>query len=243
MSLAHYRCVDYFTRKSSGLVINEPRDTLNADEVKFLYRMVLSEIVELVQTLVYPKEKAVEFVSNCLQKMQDSALKTEIKIPSSDVPTPLNINELESFVFVICGMLYNIGNLPKDLIISIDIKDCPLPTSEISLIAGQVDALVDMSYYIYNAYSKIGGINQYYNQWVIQLLDYLSSICINRIGINFDRIFYIVHKANMDKRWPDGEFHRRDDGYVMKPPTWDPKKRDQDLECEIERQIKDGAWI
>lgn len=31
----------------------------------------------------------------------------------------------------------------------------------------------------------------------------------------------LVHKANMDKRWDDGEIHRREDGKILKPPTWE----------------------
>jgi predicted HAD superfamily Cof-like phosphohydrolase len=32
--------------------------------------------------------------------------------------------------------------------------------------------------------------------------------------------FEEVHRSNMAKRFPDGTFHKRDDGKVIKPPGW-----------------------
>lgn len=86
------------------------------------------------------------------------------------------------------------------------------PVSGTALIAAQMDALVDSYYYSLNAAAKA--------------------------GCNLSRVFAIVHEANMGKRFPDGEFHRRADGKVEKPPEWTPP----DVEAEIKRQIDRGAW-
>lgn len=41
-------------------------------------------------------------------------------------------------------------------------------------------------------------------------------------GINMDDVFYEVHKSNMTKLPPDGIVLRREDGKVIKPPTYTP---------------------
>lgn len=41
-------------------------------------------------------------------------------------------------------------------------------------------------------------------------------------GIPLDAVFDEVHRSNMTKVWPDGTVHYRDDGKVLKPPTYSP---------------------
>jgi predicted HAD superfamily Cof-like phosphohydrolase len=63
-------------------------------------------------------------------------------------------------------------------------------------VSEQADALVDSIYYMHNAAAKA--------------------------GIDLDPFFDEVHAANLRKRWPDGTYHRRADGKVVKPEGWTP---------------------
>lgn len=52
-------------------------------------------------------------------------------------------------------------------------------------------------------------------------------------------MFHVVHAANMAKRDPQtGKFIKREDGKIIKPMGWVPPN----VEGEIERQVKVGAW-
>ena len=86
--------------------------------------------------------------------------------------------------------------------------------TETELIAAQFDALVDDHYYSLNVSA--------------------------RHGVNLDRVFGVVHDANMAKRDPTtGKFLRREsDGKILKPAGW----KAPDIEAEIERQKAEGAW-
>jgi len=42
------------------------------------------------------------------------------------------------------------------------------------------------------------------------------------MGIDSEAVFAEVHRSNMTKLWPDGTVHRREDGKVLKPPTYSP---------------------
>lgn len=94
-----------------------------------------------------------------------------------------------------------------------DLKpDYQPPTDSFDLIAHQADAAIDDWYYTLNAFAKV--------------------------GVNLDEIFNIVHGANMSKRFPDGTFHRRDDGKIIKPHQW----TEPDITAEICRQAEVGSW-
>jgi len=41
-------------------------------------------------------------------------------------------------------------------------------------------------------------------------------------GIPADDVLAEVHRSNMTKVWPDGTVHYREDGRVLKPPTYSP---------------------
>jgi len=82
------------------------------------------------------------------------------------------------------------------------------PILDEEIIAQQNDAMVDAWYYMLNAAAKN--------------------------GTNLSRIFDVVHGANMAKKWPDGTFHKREDGKVIKPDTW----REPDVVAEIKNQMK-----
>lgn len=91
-------------------------------------------------------------------------------------------------------------------------EDYTIPNNFTEKLADQADACVDCWYYALNAFCKK--------------------------GINLSKVFDKVHQANMDKKFPDGTFHRRDDGKIIKPDGWTPPNI---LKC-IEDQIEHGAW-
>lgn len=86
------------------------------------------------------------------------------------------------------------------------------PTNYEHLIADQADALADINYYVYN--------------------------CACKHGINLSSVLNVVHDGNMRKKFPDGTFHRRDDGKIIKPENW----KEPDISAEIQRQLTDGSW-
>jgi len=95
----------------------------------------------------------------------------------------------------------------------VDIKpDYKPPVDDVERCAHQYDALVDIEYYIED-----------------------TAVCH---GVNLSKLFAVVHKANMDKRFPDGKFHRRDDGKIIKPPEW----KEPNVTEEIKHQLDHGAW-
>lgn len=57
------------------------------------------------------------------------------------------------------------------------------------------------------------------------------------LGIDLEPIFCEVHRSNMTKVWPDGSVKRREDGKVMKPPTYRPP----DIAFELRLQGWKGA--
>ena len=84
--------------------------------------------------------------------------------------------------------------------------------TNVDLMAEQVDAFVDIDYYNENAAAKA--------------------------GFNCDKVFDIVHEANMNKKFPDGTFHRDISGKVIKPDGWCVG----DVEVEVERWVRSGTW-
>lgn len=69
---------------------------------------------------------------------------------------------------------------------------------------------------------------------VIDLI-YFALGTLVEMGVRPQKLFDIVHGANMAKLWPDGTVHTRpEDGKVVKPPAWqDPEPL---LEAAIHRQ-------
>ena len=73
------------------------------------------------------------------------------------------------------------------------------------------------------------------------LVDAVYYICDTAVrhGMNLDRVFEIVHGANMAKV-VDGRVVRRDDGKILKPEGWrDPGPL---LAAELGRQAREGSW-
>ena len=75
------------------------------------------------------------------------------------------------------------------------------------IVEDQIDAFVDIEYYIKDR--------------------------AGRHGMNIDKIFDLVHEANMNKRLPNGEFLMREDGKVLKPDGW----KSANIQEEIHKQI------
>lgn len=61
---------------------------------------------------------------------------------------------------------------------------------------------------------------------------YFALGTLVEMGIKPDKLFNIVHHANMSKLWSDGKPHYDQDGKTRKPTTW--KDPHQDLERAIE---------
>ena len=58
-------------------------------------------------------------------------------------------------------------------------------------------------------------------------LIYFALGTLVEMGVKPEKLFDIVHEANMTKIWSDGKVHRREnDGKVIKPPEWeDPEPK------------------
>lgn len=147
--------------------------------------------------------------------------------PAPEVPTPLDdklvTNRANFIMEEVVELLYASSDGDKDkfqrftnnLIGSIfDTfkKQLTKPFPEDRLI-GQVDALIDIKYF------AEGGLVE--------------------ASIVPDKIFDIVHVANMQKIFPDGKPHYNEVGKVIKPDGWEaPEPK---IEEEINRQKKFGA--
>jgi predicted HAD superfamily Cof-like phosphohydrolase len=65
---------------------------------------------------------------------------------------------------------------------------------------------------------------------------YFAIGTLVELGVEPQRLFDIVHQANMNKLWPDGKPRLQPDGKVMKPENWvDPHEL---IKAEIENQTK-----
>ncbi|PIH59023.1 HAD family hydrolase [Paenibacillus sp. LK1] len=104
-----------------------------------------------------------------------------------------------------------VHNLIKSIYDTYD-KQLTKPFPEDRLI-GQIDALIDIKYF------AEGGLVE--------------------ASVIPDKIFDIVHNANMQKIFPDGKPHYNEVGKVIKPDRWEaPEPK---IEEEIKRQIELGA--
>lgn len=154
--------VKEFTQESMGVELPNTPHLMNRDQVLFISKMIMSEVVELLQTVKKDDENVLDLAHNCIG--------TDLKL-----------------------------NYEK-------------PNNIIKLIGEQYDAFVDIMYYSYN--------------------------CAAKNGVNLDKIFDIVHDANMNKKFSDGKFHKREDGKIIKPDNY----KEADVDYEINRQIEHGAF-
>jgi predicted HAD superfamily Cof-like phosphohydrolase len=65
-------------------------------------------------------------------------------------------------------------------------------------------------------------------------LMYFALGTLVEMGVKPEKLFAIVHEANMSKLWPDGTAHYNDDGKTIKPPNWaDPYQKIQSAIAEM----------
>ncbi|MGR6760264.1 hypothetical protein ACU1JV_00275 [Paenibacillus sp. T2-29] len=146
--------------------------------------------------------------------------------PAPDVPTILSdklaINRASFILEEVIELLYaTAGNKERfdkffaELVLNAEKtydKQLTKPFPEDNLI-GQIDALIDIKYF------AEGGLVE--------------------ASVVPDRIFDLVHQANMSKIFPDGEPHYNEVGKVIKPEGWEaPEPK---IEEEVKRQIKLGT--
>ncbi|MEU4534402.1 hypothetical protein AB0G15_06010 [Streptosporangium sp. NPDC023825] len=83
-----------------------------------------------------------------------------------------------------------------------------------------------------------GGIREDFRLFMLQgdltNLVFAVDAVAAEMGIPVHRVFEAVHRSNMDKRWEDGEIHRRKDGKIKKPPGW------VGPEAEIEQILRES---
>lgn len=160
-------------------------------------------------------------MSNADKVKEFTELSLDKSVPNK--PRPMNKDEVKFLIRMCCSELVELAqtvcensdeavNLVKNSA-NTDLKpnyQAPKDTTE--LIAHQADALVDCWYYGLNGFCKV--------------------------GVNLSKVFDVVHDANMAKRFPDGKFHRREDGKIIKPPEW----HEPNINQEIQNQIDQGTW-
>lgn len=56
-------------------------------------------------------------------------------------------------------------------------------------------------------------------------------------GIDLEPIFDEIHRSNMSKLWPDGTVQKREDGKVLKPPTYSPADLEPILKNLAEKSL------
>lgn len=143
--------------------------------------------------------------------------------PVPSLPTDLNVDqvrflirmcssELVELAQTVCPSWEDAVEMVKTAADTDLKKDYKKPSSNIEIIAHQADAAVDCWYYMLNTFAKH--------------------------GINLSKVFNVVHEANMAKKFPDGTFHTRSDGKVIKPPNW----TEPNIIDEINKQILTGNF-
>lgn len=156
--------VKQFTEGMLGHSIPSRPKPLGIEQARFICSMVISELSELMSTVVSSQDQLIDEMQMCLD--------------SADIHTYTPI----------------------------------LRTDEV--VSEQADAMVDAMYYMYDTAA--------------------------RQGINLDKIFDVVHEANMDKRdLETKKFIRREsDGKVLKREGWQPPN----VLLAMQEQIKNGGF-
>lgn len=124
------------------------------------------------------------------------------------------ISELDEMATTVCTDPEDRDEFMREALDTRDkCKNFDYPT-DLDIVDGQADAMVDAWYYMLNHGCKH--------------------------GMNLSALFKTIHEANMNKRDPTtGKFLRREsDGKVIKPAGWQPA----DTKSEMNRQMESGSW-
>ena len=98
------------------------------------------------------------------------------------------------------------------------------PAAEIDL-TEIMDEVIDAFEWYYTAF----GLADFHEaaaelaRTLLVLDGYVAAIADS--GVPLAQAFHIVHKANLDKVWPDGKIHRNETGKILKPPGWEGPRR------------------
>jgi hypothetical protein len=138
-------------------------------------------------------------------------------------PEPFDLKQMRFLCrMVMSELMEGVATLTDDPVAFLrECLDTDLPSPRHSQMSGKFELLkehmdmgVDIIYYVCNIFA--------------------------RNGMNLDPIFEEVHKANMNKRHPDGKFHRRkSDGKIEKPPGF----KEPELDHIVKRQLEQGSWV
>jgi predicted HAD superfamily Cof-like phosphohydrolase len=117
-----------------------------------------------------------------------------------EIASPLDHEQLSFLLNMCASELVELAQTrflnPIDIIkesLTVDFNPVILPKDETQVLADQMDAMVDILYYMLDACAKK--------------------------GIDLEPVFNEVHKANMNKII-DGKIIRRNDGKILKPENW-----------------------
>lgn len=158
-----------------------------------------------------------ERVKQFTEQSRGQALPTHPrKMTRSDVEflVKMNCGELMELLVTVMGNNEDARQVLKALVDTAEYPQFKADgQDDLSIMAEQADALIDIDYYNMNGAAKV--------------------------GFNEDEVFDAVHQANMDKRSKvDGLFHRNSEGKVIKPEGW----REPDIKAVVSRWLSEGTW-
>jgi len=159
-------------------------------------------------------EKVREFTSGAYRSLTGSELPTKaIPMPSNQVTflCKMVMDELLELLST-AGIRYKKVALETILSMCDERLDLDLDYSDEKTVECQMDAIVDIEYYMKDMAAKH--------------------------GMNTDRIFDLVHEANLRKQGVNGKYVCREDGKIVKPEGWIPA----DLKPEVLRQMNEGSF-
>ena len=103
--------------------------------------------------------------------------------------------------------------------------ECPVSETPVMLTADRAKMRAGFMLEEIEEFEEAGNICEQADA-MIDLI-YFALGTMVEMGVKPEKLFDIVHGANMSKIWSDGKVHRREgDGKVIKPPEWeDPEPK------------------
>lgn len=207
-----------------SFVAPEATDIICEKVQRFFEHRVINSQSEYIMKLIFGTH---ELRRNGINASSVHEFTREARGAQPDRPSePLAREKVEFIVSMVCSEMVELLQTvlePDENPVGVIRKLCdtdvkqdyvrPGDSEKSALIAEQADAMVDAMYYMYDT--------------------------ATRMGVNLDRVFNVVHAANMAKRGPDGQFViRPSDGKIIKPEGW----KEPNIVAEIEDQMQYGAW-